>query len=241
LVQILQPGDYTVLPPPSPVTTIVTKVVFAGLQTGSFQTLWGVGRSKPISNPPTHGTVTQTVGNPLATYDFHPVALAGESDNLYCLRRLITQVDSSLLANAKNFSNSAWIQIDNPSNCQAFEFDLPTPLNVGTMGIQLLPGRLGWSVRAFDYTVSSWRPLNGTNFDPSLLVKGAVFGGEYTCDGKTVEHTAVLINGTRIPVTYSQSCGATLAPRFNAAFQLDATGDAKAYKVSLNNFTVTLQ
>jgi len=154
---------------------------------------------------------------------------------------LFHKLDPILLANATQFSNSSWIKIDSPENCQAFEFDLPTPLNVGTMGIQLLPGKPSWSVRAFDYTIKSWRPLSGTSFDPILLKNGSVFGAEYTCDGKTIEHKAVLVGGTRIPVTYPQSCGAKLAPRFNAAFQLDATGDAKAYKVFLNNFTITLQ
>lgn len=233
---ILQPGDYTV-PVPEPV---LPKVVFAGLQTGSFQTLWGVGRTKPVSNPAVHGTVTQTPGTP-ATFQFNPANLPNDNDNLYCMRQLVSQVDPTFLANATKFSNSCWIQIDNPANCQAFEFDLPTPLNVGTMGIQLLPGKPNWIIRAFDYTIKSWRPLAGTSFDPALLTKGAVFGGEYTCDGKTIEHTSVLINGVFIPITYSQSCGAALKPRFNAAFQLDATGDGKAYKVSLNNFTVTLQ
>lgn len=234
---ILQPGDYTV---PPPQTKIVPKVIFAGLQSGSFQTLWGVGRTKPVSNPAIHGSVAQTPGTP-AVFQFNPVQLGTDNDNLYCMRQLVTQIDPLLLASATKFTNSARVQIDNPANCQAFEFDLPTPLNVGTMGIQLLPGKISWSIRAFDYTIKTWRPLAGTNFDPSLLKSGAMFGGEYTCDGKTIEHTAVTINGVKIPVTYSQSCGASITPRFNAAFQFDATGDARPYKVTLDKFTVTLQ
>jgi len=239
--QILPPGDYTVQQPPAPPQpTAVTKIVFAGLQLGSFQTLWGVGRTKPINNPPTHGNVTQQPGTP-ATFVFEPIPLSGESDNLYCMRQLVTQVDPQILAKATNFTQSMWVQIDNPANCQAFEFDCPTPLNVGTMGIQLLPGKTSWSVRAFDYTIKSWRPLSGTNFDPTLLKAGTTVTAEYACDGKTIEHKNVTINSMKIPVTYSQSCGATLKPRLNAAFQLDAAGDAKAYKVALNNFTLTLQ
>lgn len=241
MATILQPGTYIIPDPPPPQVVTKTKVMFCGLQGGNFQTLWGVGRTKPINNPPIHGSVVQTPGQP-STFQFNPVSIQGDSDNLYCLQRLVTQIDPSLLQNATQFSNSAWIQIDNPVNCQAFEFDLPTPLNAGTMGIQLLPGKPFWSIRAFDYTIKSWRPLGAqTNFDPTLLQKGAVFGGEYTCDGKTIEHKSVTINGTKVNVTYSQSCGVPLEPRFNAAFQLDATGDAKPYKVLLNNFTVTLQ
>lgn len=241
MVQILTPGTYNVPEPPPPQVITKTKIVFCGLQAAGFQTLWGVGRTKPVNNPPIHGSVVQTSGTP-STFQFSPVPIQGDNDNLYCLQRLVTQVDPSLLQNAKEFTNSVWVQIDNPANCQAFEFDLPTPLNVGTMGLQLLPGTPTWSMRAFDYTIKSWRPLGPqTNFDPTLLKMGAVFGGEYTCDGKTIEHKAVVINGIKSFVTYTQSCGAPIAPRLNNAFQLDATGDAKPYKVLLNNFTVTLQ
>lgn len=236
---ILQPGDYTVPKPELAPPTTVVKTIFAGLQLGSFQALWGVGRTKPITNPPTHGMVTQTPGSP-ATFDFHPVTLSGDSDNLYCLRRLVDQVDPALLAQATKFSNSCWIQIDNPGNVQAFEFDLPTPLNAGTMGIQLLPGKPFWSIRAFDYPNKHWVSLEGTNFDPALLANGAVFGGEYTCDGSQVHHTAALIGTGKITVNYSQNLGQKLSPRLNAAFQLDATGDAKPYKVSLNNFQISI-
>src|ERR1700756_5332393 len=111
---ILNPGDYTVLPPPAP--TEVTKLMFVGLQTGSFQTLWGVGRTKPITNPPVHGTVTQTPGTP-AMFDFHPVVVSGDNDNLYNMRQLVTQIDPVLLQNATHFTNSAWVKIDNPANC----------------------------------------------------------------------------------------------------------------------------
>jgi hypothetical protein len=235
----LQPGTYIVPPiPPAPLPVVIAKTIFAGLQTGRFDMLWGVGRSKPIDNPPVHGSIVQIPGAP-ATFDFHPTVIAGDSDNLYCLRRLIDQADPILLANAINFSNSAWVQIDNPANSQAFEFDYPTPLTKGTMGIQLLPGKPAWSIRAFDYGISTWRPLAGTQFDPALLKTGAVFGGEYTCDGEEVNHTAVLINGVKIKVSYSQACGPKIPPRLNAAFQMDATGDAKAYVVKLDKFTVT--
>jgi hypothetical protein len=244
--QILQPGDYTVLEPVIPPPVQITKTIFAGLQLGYFETLWGVGRSNPVTNPAIHGKIVQVPGN-LASFDFAPAVLPnGESDNIYCLRRLINQVDLTLLTKATKFANSSFVQLDSLSSCQAFEFDLPTPLTTGTMGLQLLPGKTSWSFRAYNFNPNNkgWKPLPGTEFDPSLLTHtgGSQFGGEYYCDGKVTIVTAVIIDGERMSVNYEQPSGALRAkPLFNAAFQLDATKDAKAYKAFLNNFQVSFQ
>lgn len=238
---VLQPGDYTVLPcPPLPPPVTVVKTIFAGLQLGEFQTIWGVGRTKPVNNPMIHGLVIQNPGAP-SSFDFRPVMIAGDNDNLYCMRRLLTQLSPSALRQAKKFSNSVWVQMDDPGSCQAFELDLPTPLNVGTMGLQFLPTSGGnWEVRAFDYPNKKWVTLPGTTFSSGVFKPGIVIGGEYTCDGLTVKHTLVTIGTLGIPVNFTQSCGPSLSPRLNAAFQLDATKDAKPYKIRIDNFQISV-
>jgi hypothetical protein len=245
MATILSPGDYTVPPPPPPV--LITKVVIAGLQMGSFTPIWGVGRSTPVANPPVHGSISQVPGSP-AQYDFKPALVKDPStgkfvsDNIYMLRQLLNQVDNNLLAAAKQFSNSFWLKIDNLNFCQAVEVDFPTPMTAGTMGLQFLPGPTFWQVRAFDFNKSTWVALPGVLIPASQLLTGVNLGGTYTCDGKTVTHTSVSVAGVTIPVNYSQACGPKrVQPLLNAAFQLDATTDAKEYKPSIDNFSISFQ
>lgn len=248
---ILAPGMYSVpqsapIPPP----VLITKTTVLGLQLGNFTPVWGVGRSVPVNNPSVHGTCTQTPGmtGVPATYQFNPVKITDPngkpaSDNLYMMRQMIDQVSNDLLEKAVNFTNSTWMSVDTISNCQAIELDYPTPKTNGTMGLQVLQqSGITWQVRAFDFNIGQWVALSGTSFSSAIFKTGFVLGGEYTCDGVSVTHTAVTINGLRVPVKYTQPCG---KPRvnllFNAAFQMDATVSALAYKLSLNKFCASFQ
>lgn len=244
---VLSPGLYSVpQPPPPPLPVQITKIVIPGVQMGSFTSVWGVGRSEPTPNPPVHGSVTQVPGSP-SVFNFSPAKIVNSkgqpaSDNLYNFRDFTDQVDLTLLAKATQFSNSMWLELNQPVNSQAVELDFPLPSFVGTMGLQFFPTSSSmWQVRAFDFNKKSWVALPGTSFPAALLVAGTVVGGTYTCDGKIVVHTSVTVGNNVIPVSYTQPCGVSRALSLKAAFQLDATGDAKAYITSLNKFQITFQ
>lgn len=234
---ILQPGDYTVPVLPPPLT--ITKTILPALQTASFELLWGVGRSNPVNNPPTHGTASWTPGEH-ATCDFRPIVLPnGESDNLYCLRRLAPYLPD--FSSMTHLSESEVYSVDKPQNVQALETDWHVQIGtrVWNPGLQLLPGK-PWSVRGFDYTAKKWVAL-GVTFDGSLLTKGVQFGADYIISPTSLAFTSVTINGEKTPLSFVQpvTMVATNAMVFNKSVQLDATGDAKPYVLKVGQLTVS--
>lgn len=239
---MLQPGTYVVpAPPPIPPTpppVIVTRTILPALQMAPFELLWGVGRTHPINNPPVHGTATWIPGEP-AVCDFHPVVLQGESDNLYCLRRLAAYLPD--FSGMTHLSESEVYTVNNPGNVQALETDWH--IQIGTRiwnpGMQLLPGKPSWTVRGFDYTAKRWQDL-GVSFDGSLLTTGISFGGKYIISPTSLSFVSVTVNGQETPVSFVQPAvqAASSAMVFNKAVQLDATGDAKPYVLKVGQLTV---
>jgi hypothetical protein len=232
---ILIPGDYTVPILPPPVT--ITKTILPALQMAPFELLWGVGRTKPINNPATHGIALWEAGEP-ATCDFRPVPLAGDSDNLYCLRRLAPYLpDFSAMT---HLSESEVYTVDKPGNVQALETDWHIQIgkNIWNPGMQLLPGK-PWTVRGFDYTAKKWVGL-GVAFDGSRLTSGIQFGAEYIISPTSLAFVSVTVAGVTTPVSFVQPVvlSSTSALVFNKAVQLDATGDAKPYILKVGQLTV---
>jgi len=220
-------------------------VTISNIQSVMPETLWYEARSPGSPKTGPHGTVAIVPGSP-ATADFKPTKLVGgESDNVYCLRRLystLTSDQKSLMETAKNFSISCDYIFDPLANVQAGELDYQIRKSNGVViniGPQLLPITGGWVIRGFDYVKKVWIPLG---------VKATVTAGkpthlqlDATCDDKTVQFTQVIVDGVATPVTFSHpvSQSTTNQPYCNAAYQLDATGDAKPYKAMINNLTVT--
>ena len=233
---ILAPGDYTVPAPPPPVVT--TRTILPALQMTPFELLWGVGRSHPVPNPPVHGTATWTPGEP-AVLDFRPARLQGDSDNLYCLRRLAQYLPD--FSAAASYTESETYQVSDLSAVQALETDWHIQLGqtVWNPGLQLLPGT-PWQVRGFDYVNKRWVSL-GVTFDGGLLTAGLSFGAEYGFTSKVLDFVAVTVNGHRTPVNFSQpvTTVATSATVFNKAVQADATSDARPYVLKVGKLTVS--
>lgn len=239
MATILNPGDYTVpvpLPPPPPI--IVNTTILLALQIAPFELLWGVGRSHPVPNPPTHGTALWTPGEP-ATCDFRPVKLNGDSDNVYCLRRLGQYIPPSL-AVATQFTESQTLQVNDPVAVQALETDWHVQIGtkVWNPGLQLLPGK-PWQVRGFDYINKKWVSL-GINFDGNLLLAGLTLSADYTFTPASLVFNAVSLNGTKHPITFTQpvATAANAAIVFNKAIQCDARSDALPYSVKIGQMVV---
>lgn len=237
----LQPGTY-IVPPPPPVPPPVTinRTILPALQIAPFELLWGVGRTKPINNPPVHGTATYTPGEP-AVIDYHPVVLPIDRDNLYCLRRLASYLPD--FSGMTRCTESEVYTVDNPSNVQALETDWHIQIGKGIWnpGMQLLPGT-PWRVRGFDYTAKHWTDL-GVTFDGSLLTKGILFGAEYIISPDALTFVSVTVSGVRTPVKFTQPVvqSANSAMVFNKAIQLDATANANPYVLKVGQLTVSYE
>jgi hypothetical protein len=224
----------------NPVLTLIA------LQSSPWELLWGVGRSKPINNPPVHGTATMIPGEP-AIIDYHPAVIDGDSDNLYCLRRLAPYVNLTRLQQATRFSLSYQLSINDLSAVQAIESDFQRQLGfkVWNMGYQLLPSGGGsWVVRAFNYTEKRW-VTTGVSFNPDLITGGRTVGitSTYTLSSTSETHESIRFgDGPTQPVGFSQPVftSKTMATAFNVACQLDSRSTAKPYTVKLGQVEVTL-
>jgi hypothetical protein len=220
-------------------------VTLSNIQAVAPETLWYEARDASAPKTGPHGMVTIVPGSP-ATADFHPIVLAsGHSDNCYNLRRLyptLTPAQRAIMETATHFTISCDYLLDPLASVQAAELDYQIRKSTGVVinvGPQLLPITGGWIIRGFDYVKKDWVPLG---------VKAMVTPGkpiyleiDATCDDKTVQFTQVIVDGVATPVTFSHpvSQSTTNQPYCNAAYQLDATKDAKPYKASINNFQVT--
>lgn len=220
-------------------------VTISDIQTVAPETLWYEARSPGAPKTGPHGTVTIVPGSP-ATADFHPVKLAGgESDNCYNLRRLwptLTAAQRLIMETAKQFSIGCDYMMDPLASVQAVELDYQIRKSNGVVinvGPQLLPISGGWIIRGFDYVNKKWVPLGAK----AVVVAGKPTHLEVTatCDDKVVQFVSVSVNGVVTPVTFSHlvSQSATGQPYCNAAYQLDATPDAKPYKATIDKLTVT--
>jgi len=240
MATILQPGDYTVPQPPLPLPPVtVTQTILPALQIAPFELLWGVGRSHPVPNPPTHGTATWTPGEP-TTCDFRPIKLpGGESDNLYALRRLGAYLPD--FSGITHLQESQTLQVSDPVAVQALETDwhIQISKSVWNPGLQLLPGS-PWSVRGFDYTAKKWVSL-GVTFDGTALASGLTLAAEYLISPTSLSFVSVTVNGQRTPVSFVQPvvAMANAAMVFNKAVQLDARADALPYIVKIGKMTVS--
>src|SRR5580765_1102721 len=224
-------------------------VTISNIQSVMPETLWYEARDASAPKTGPHGTVTIVPRSP-ATADFHPIVLAsGHSDNCYNLRRLyptLTAAEKAIMETATKFSISCDYIFDPLSSVQAGELDNQYRKSNGVViniGPQLLPVAGGWLVRGFDFVNKNWVPLG---------VKASVTPGKpthlevyATCDDKVVQFTRVVVDGVSTPVTFSHPTGIsrdkngvviTGQPYANAAYQLDATGDAKPYKATVDNF-----
>jgi len=219
-------------------------VVISNIQAGMPETLWYEARDASAPKTGPHGTVNIVPGSP-AVADFRPMNLGGQSDNVYCLRRLYPTMSAderAIMETAKSFSISCDYLFDPLSSVQAGELDYQIRKSNGVVinvGPQLLPSAGGWQIRGFDFMNKDWVPLG---------VKAMVTPGKpthlevyATCDDKVVRFTKVIADGVTTPVTFSHpvSQSTTGQPYCNAAYQLDATGDAKPYKAQINNLTIT--
>jgi hypothetical protein len=219
-------------------------VTLANIQAVIPETLWYEARSPGAPKTGLHGTVAITPGSP-ATADFHPVNLGGQSDNCYNLFRLYPQLTAdqrATLETAKNFSISCDYLFDPPASVQAGELDYQIRKSNGVVinvGPQLIPSGGGWRIRGFDYVNKVWVPLGAKA--PVIPGKPTHLELYATCDDKVVQFTKVVVDGVTTLVTFSHpvSQSTTGQPYCNAAYQLDATGDAKPYKATINNLTVT--
>ena len=219
-------------------------VTISNIQAVAPETLWYEARSPNSPKTGPHGTVTIVPGSP-ATADFHPVNLGGPSDNVYCLRRLYSTLNpaqQALMETASKFSISCDYILDPLANVQAAELDYQIRKSNGVVinvGPQLLPISGGWIIRGFDYINKKWVPLGAK----AVVTPGRPIHLEIqaTCDDKVVQFTKAIVDGVETPVTFSHpvSKSTTGQPYVNAAYQLDATGDAKPYKATIDNMTVT--
>lgn len=219
-------------------------VAIAQIQAVMPETLWYEARSPGAPKTGPHGTITIAPGSP-ATADFHPVNIGGQSDNVYCLRRLystLTAAQRSIMETAKSFSISCDYLFDPLASVQAGELDYQIRKSSGVViniGPQLLPQSGGWIVRGFDYINKDWIPLGVKAMpQPGKMIHLEL---DATCDDKIVQFTSVAVDGVITPVTFNHPVSMSTAgqPYINAAYQLDATGDGKPYKAKIDNFQVT--
>jgi len=225
--------------------TAPKSVTLSSIQSVAPETLWYEARSPGAPKTGPHGTVAIVPGSP-ATADFKPAKLAGgESDNCYNLRRLyptLTADQKSIMETASKFSISCDYAMDPLTSVQAVELDYQIRKSSGVVinvGPQLLPVAGGWIIRGFDYVKKVWVPLGVTA--KVTAGKSIHLEVDATCDDKTVRFTEVIVDGVATPVTFSHpvSQSQTNSPYCNAAYQLDATPDAKPYKATIDNLTVT--
>lgn len=225
-------------------TAAASSVTLTGIQSAMPETLWYEARSAGAPKTGPHGTITIIPGSP-ATADFHPVKLAGgQSDNVYCLSRLyprLMPMQRAIMETATKFIISCDYMLSPLASVQAAELDYQIRKSNGTVinvGPQLIPDGLSWQVRGFDFVKKSWVPL-GVKASPSAG-KTTHLEVSATCDGKIVQFTQVVVDGVVTPVTFSHpvTMDKTGAPYINAAYQLDATSDAKPYKATVDNLTV---
>lgn len=239
MTTILGPGNYTVAPVPPPVT--ITKTILPALQNAPFELLWGVGRSHPVNNPPTHGTATWTPGEP-AILDYHPVPLPADRDNLYCLRRLGQYLPD--FSGATQFTESEVYTVSSLTAPEALEVDWhmqPVGAKVYNPGLQLLPGSPSWTVRLWNQFRGDWEP-SGATFDGNALLTGLAFGGEYAITPSGLTYLAVTVGGVRFPqsLTVPPIAVAPVTKQvFNKAVQTDANGQAAPYTLRIGKMTVT--
>jgi hypothetical protein len=237
---VLIPGSY-VVPQPPPIPPPVNTTLLVGLNRSPFELLWGVGRSKPITNPPIHGTATWTPGEP-GVLDFHPALLpGGESDNILAIQRLGQYLPD--FSQATKFSESQIYTVNDTKPVQALETDwhMQIGTKVWNPGLQLFPGKPNWSVRGFDYINKVWVPL-GVTFDPAVLLTGCMIGGNYTISQLMMSHTAVTINGLKFPVSFAQSVATAAAipqPAFVKSVQADANSLAQPYVLKVGKMQVS--
>ena len=220
-------------------------VTLSNIQAVAPETLWYEARDASAPKTGPHGTVTIIPGSP-ATADFHPIVLAsGHSDNCYNLRRLyptLTPSQRAIMETATHFTISCDYLLDPLANVQAAELDYQIRKSSGVViniGPQLLPVTGGWIIRGFDFVKKVWVPLGAkATVTPGKPIHLEI---QATCDDKTVQFTEVIVDGVATPTTFSHpvSQSTTGQPYCNAAYQLDATGDAKPYKASINNFQVS--
>lgn len=225
--------------------TPAKSVTLSDIQAVAPETLWFQARSAGAPKTGPHGTITIAPGSP-ATADFHPVKLAGgHSDNVYCLRRLyptLTPDQKAALEAATKFNVGCDVALDPLASAQAFELDYQIRKSDGVVinvGLQLVPAGTGWQLRGFDFVKKDWEPI-GAKVTPKAgtLVHIEVSA---TCDGKTVQFVQVIADGATTPVTFNHPVSQSTkgAPYLNCAYQLDATGDAKTYKATVDNLSVT--
>jgi hypothetical protein len=220
-------------------------VTISEIQAVMPEQLWYEARSASSPKTGPHGTVTVTPGAP-ATADFHPVVLADKSsDNVYLLRRLystLTAAQKLIMETATKFSISCDYMFDPLASVQAGELDYQIRKSDGTVinvGPQLFPSAGSWQLRGFDFVKKSWVALGVTaKPTPGKMIHIEI---QATCDGKTVQFVQVIVDGTATPVAFSHPVTMDVKgqPYCNAAWQLDATGDAKPYKATINNLQVT--
>lgn len=225
-------------------TAAVSSVTLTGIQSAMPETLWYEARSAGAPKTGPHGTIAIVPSSP-ATADFHPVKLAGnQSDNCYNLSRLyprLTPPQRAIMETATKFTISCDYMLSPLASVQAAELDYQIRKSDGTVinvGPQLIPDGFGWQVRGFDFVSKKWVPL-GVKASPSTG-KTIHLEVSATCDGKIVQFTQVAVDGVVTPVTFSHpvTMDKAGAPYINAAYQLDATADAKPYKATVDNLTV---
>lgn len=220
-------------------------VVISNIQAVMPETLWYEARDASAPKTGPHGTISIVPSNP-ATVDFRPIRIDGiHTDNCYCLRRLystLTSAQKATLETAKEFSLSCDYLFNPLANVQAGELDYQIRKSSGVViniGPQLLPTSRGWMIRGFDFVNKDWVPLGvKASVIPTKPTHLELYA---TCDDKVVQFTRVVVDGISSPVTFSHptSMSAPGQPYINAAFQLDATADGKAYTAQISNFQVT--
>lgn len=236
---ILSPGDYTVAPPPLPVT--ITRTILPALQSAPFELLWGVGRSHPVNNPSTHGTATWTPGEP-AILDYRPVLLPTDRDNLYCLRRMGQYLPD--FSGATQFTESEVYTVSSLTAPEALEVDWhmqPVGAKVYNPGLQLLRGSPSWTVRLWNQFRGDWEP-SGATFDGNALLAGLTFGGEYLISPAGLTYVAVTVAGARFPQSLTvPAVAATPVTKqvFNKAVQTDSDSKANPYTLKIGKLTVS--
>jgi hypothetical protein len=220
-------------------------VTLSNIQSVAPETLWYEARDASAPKTGPHGTVNVVPGNP-ATANFHPIVLSsGHSDNCYNLRRLYPTLNAdqkAILETATKFSISCDYSMDPLASVQAVELDYQIRKSSGVVinvGPQLLPSAGSWIIRGFDFVNKHWVPLGAK----AVVTPGKPIHLEIqaTCDDKVVQFMQVIVDGVATPVTFSHPVSQDTKgqPYCNAAYQLDARGDAKPYKATINNFQVS--
>jgi hypothetical protein len=239
---ILQPGTYSV-PQPLPIT--INNTFIPAVQNAPFELLWGVGRSKPIQNPPVHGTATWTQGSP-SVLQYNPVQLTGDRDNIYVLRRM-GNLGLPDFSKATYFCESQIYAVSDVTAPEALEMDWhmqPVGTKILNPGLQLLAGKPVWSIRLWDEIKSSWQDA-GVTFDGNILAgNGAMFAGEYTVvPGVSFTYVSVSVNGLKFnlktPYTQALKVGTAVTSMvFNKACQGDCDGLATPFTLKVDQLTL---